>query len=348
MRYRYRLETPPPSNNKKYMIIGFVVALVVAIIAITVYIYRKKGSSGSGSISSDPLKKDSDSTSSDPLNKTVSVNTAIARIPMPPASELLTNIASASPKTTFVRSSSDSSTLNSVLGGPMELYTLLTYNLPESFVTKLIPCYEESTTNPRLALNATKQIAKMISVVMIDSLNATHLYGSFQAPYPGLPTPRGFLSNEDLSQFMDKLYIKGVKTTYYLLPNLIQFMLENDYTSADQVLTYIPSTSDASIDKIIIKSQAFLDIMNYVLPISKSSDLYYADLPSSVELDQPYDFWVVAVVFNPYYSVLRMRDNTYTPFNCSLSIQQTLQDDIRAVFTRESVQEAKDRGAILR
>jgi hypothetical protein len=304
------------------MIIGAIV-LVITIIAL--YMYRRKPKT-------------------DPLDKKVSVNLAAAQIPMPPAPALLQDIASTTPRSTTVRMMSGSTAPPSALDGPMELYALLTYNLPSAFKTKLIPCYETSLTNPRLALNITKQITKMMMVTVVDSVRLVR-ENPPPAPYPGMPTPRGFFSAEELAEFENKIRESDAQMSFVIVPILIQVMLDNNNKTVDEVLTYIPRT-ESNPDYIIIKSPALLEIFNHCLPKLKQLYPNNPNFPTSLSLNEKYENHFRMMVF--YYSILRMKDNTYTPFKCDKNIEPTLQEDVRRVVTDQSIQELIDKGALLR
>lgn len=278
----------------------------------------------------------------DLLDKKVSVNLAAAQIPMPPAPALLQDIASTTPRAATVRMISGATAPPSALDGPMELYALLTYNLPSAFKTKLIPCYETSLTNPRLALNITKNITKMMMVTVIESVSLVR-ENPPPAPYPGMPTPRGFFSAEELTEFESKIRESNIEKSFFLLPIVIQLMLENNYKTVDEILTYIPPSESQGFDQIVIKSPVFLGILNHILSLYPNSNI-----PSSLSLNQPYEMWIITNIMLPYYIILRMKDNTYTPFKCDKNIEPTLQEDVRRVVTAQSIQEAKDKGAFFR
>lgn len=323
MRYRYRAESEIPSNSSKYMTIGLI---AIVIIALAIYMYRKK------------------TESSDPLNQTVKVNLAAAQIPMPPSQALLQDIASATPMPATVRMISGATAPPSALDGPMELYALLTYNLPAAFRTKLIPCYETSLTNPRMALNVTKNIIKMMMVTVIDSV-ITVRENPPPAPYPGLPTPKGFFSAEELTEFENKIREKDIQISFFLVPILIQIMLENGYKTVDEVLTYIPRSESTSTDYVIIKSPVLLEILNYCN--SQTEQVYPNNPRTSLSLNEKYENSIMDIMY-PYYIILRMKDNNYTPFKCDKNIEPTLLEDVRRVVTVQSIQEAKDKGAFFR
>jgi hypothetical protein len=288
-----------------------------------------------------PSKK-KEETAKDPLDITV-------RLDLQSLQVNLADVLTAPRTTTSLFKSSE--VKNYTQYNALELYNIFAYNnVFVKFLRQYISCFDESQTNPRLALNITRNLMRLVFVAVYDvKIYERREHPDRVMPIPGSPQPS---KGPEILAYTIQQYKEGVefvepgfmKKVFVFFPYLVQFMFENNISSLSEIAEF-DFTQDSRENDVTLRNQEFVDLVNFM----QDASFYALDGASNnimetvFKIDEKTSTSYLWYVFRIYSTILRALNNTYD-VDCTKDIRPTLQEEVRTIMTTETISDLKAKG----
>jgi hypothetical protein len=334
---KYRLEQV--SQEQPVGLFTWVALGIIVIILLSVggyFGYQQRRFTG-------PSENEED-TSKDPLNRRVNID--FSKLPNSLATVL--GVPQSTPQT--MSTLFKTGELNSYSKySALELYNIFCKSsVLMLFAKQFIPCFDESRTNPRIALNIIQQFGRYERVLIVDFTFAGRSPEMVKAkggvPYPGTPLDSRYL---DFSEFLRNLKENPDRndfiSTISFFPYLLQFMFENSISDLKNIVEF--HMEDYMNEKVVPRNQDFVDICNFIL---RQISLHVPEMMKSLSFTEfrigdKYSLEELAVPFYFFSYVLRALNNTYD-IQCTTDILPNLMEHVKSTLTNDTVIDLKAKG----